>query len=441
MKSITSFRSILLSLFFLPVVGYTQNIITTVAGGGTGGDGGLAVNAWLDDVYDVYADDTGNFYIVELSSIRKVDHATGIIKTVAGTGVPGYSGDGGPADQAKLYGAVAIAFDKNGDYYIADNGAHCIRKVDAATNIITTVAGNGTFGNSGDGGPATSAQLGFPNDIALDGAGNLYIADERYVIRRVDKQTGVITTVAGNGVLGTWSNGQTALSAQLGSIRGICVDKAGNIFLADLNNHRIGKIDPSGILTTYCGTGQLGNTGEGGPAVNADIGAGTKVRVDDADNIFFTDYNVVKFIAAGTGILTHIAGSGLVGPLGDGGPALQATLNAPTSACLDGANNLFIADKLNYRIRRVAGPLNIKEEAMLTMVRPYPNPSVGGFTFSSSKEIKKIEVRSVTGELVYQSNFKALIAQIDLTSQPDGMYVANVISDVGVVSERIIIHH
>ena len=202
MKSITSFRSILLSLFFLPVVGYSQNIITTVAGGGTGGDGGLAVNAWLDDVYDVYADDTGNFYIVELSSIRRVDHATGIIQTVAGTGVPGYSGDGGPADQAKLYGAVAIAFDKNGDYYIADNGAHCIRKVDAATNIITTVAGNGTFGNSGDGGPATSAQLGFPNDIALDGAGNLYIADERYVIRRVDKQTGVITTVAGNGVLG-----------------------------------------------------------------------------------------------------------------------------------------------------------------------------------------------------------------------------------------------
>ena len=440
MKSITSFRSILLSLFFLPVVGYSQNIITTVAGGGTGGDGGLAVNAWLDDVYDVYADDTGNFYIVELSSIRKVDHATGIIKTVAGTGVPGYSGDGGPADQAKLYGADAIAFDKNGDYYIADNGAHCIRKVDAATNIISTVAGNGTYGNSGDGGPATSAQIGSPNDIALDAAGNLYIADEWYVIRKVDKQTGIISTVAGNGVQGTWSNGETAVGAQIGRIRGVCVDKNGNIYFADLDNHKIGKIDPSGILSTYCGTGQLGNTGEGGLAVNAQIGAGTKVRVDDANNIFFTDYHVVKFIAAGTGVLTHVAGSGLVGPLGDGGPALQGTLNTPISACLDGKNNLFIADKLNFRIRKVAGPVSVEGPSISSEIHPYPNPSAGIFTLSYSKEIKRIEVRNITGRLVFQSDFKALTARVDLSSQPDGVYMANVITEVGIVGDRILVH-
>src|SRR5690606_37784302 len=199
-------------LFCLP--SFAQGIITTVAGGGMGGDGDTATQAALFGPNDVLVDDTGNIYIAEDYWLWKVD-AAGIIHRLGGDGNPGIGGDGIHVSQARFGGARAIALSPQGDLYIADNGNHVIRKVDKNTGIITKVAGDWTLGYSGDGGPAGSAQLGFPNDIAFDAAGNLYIADMRYVIRRVDAQTGIITTIAGNGVKGTWKDGDTAVKTQL----------------------------------------------------------------------------------------------------------------------------------------------------------------------------------------------------------------------------------
>ena len=440
MKSI-SFRSILLSLFFLPVVGYTQNIITTVAGGGMGGDGGLAVNAALSDVYDVYADDTGNFYIVELFSIRKVDKATGIIQSVAGTGSPGYAGDGGPANQAKFFGADAIAFDTNGDYYIADNGNHRIRKVEAATNIITTMAGNGTSGYSGDGGLATSAQIGAPNDIALDAAGNLYIADEGCVIRRVDKQTGIISSVAGNGVQGTWTNGQTAANAQIGKIKGICVDKNGNIYFADLDNHKIGKIDQTGILTTFCGTGVAGSSGDGTLATSADISCPFKLKIYQGE-VYFSEYcwTTIRKINLQTGIINTVAGNGISGFSGDGGPALQAQLNGPIGMSFDTSNNMFISDRLNFRIRKVSNVTSVAEQLPI-VYNIFPIPSTGKIFVGANEDILEIEIFSSTGTKIFENSIREKQTQFDISHAPNGIYLVKLVSDAGIVNRKIVINH
>jgi RHS repeat-associated protein len=299
-----------------------------------------------------------NLDLVDLSTLYKGDgtktrNNLSIINTVAGTGQGGYSGDGGPASDAQLNNAHGIAIDAGRNLYIADTGNHRIRKVDTS-GIITTVAGNGYYGYSGDGWPAVWAQLFYPNDVDLDAGGNLYIADtNNHRIRKVDT-SGIITTVAGNGYYGYSGDGGPAIQAQLNNPTGLAVDSWGNLYIADSNNQRIRKIDTNGFITTVAGRSSQGYSGDGGPAIQAQLNNPTGLAVDSWGNLYIADQDnrVVRKVDT-SGIITTVAGNGRYGYSGDGGLATEARLVQPYSVCIDISGNLYIADRYGQRIRKV----------------------------------------------------------------------------------------
>jgi len=347
--------------------------ITTVAGGGKrdrygnvlsgySGDGGPATAASLDDPNSAAVDAAGNLYIGDGGNyrVRKVNSA-GIITTVAGSGSPRCSGDGGPATVALLYYPGAVALDAAGNLYIADESNNRVRKVTPA-GIITTVAGNGNYGYSGDGGPATAASVGSPQGVAVDATGNLYIAENinRYYdassnSHRIRKVTpaGTITTVAGNGAWGYSGDGWPATTASLNGPNGVAVDAAGNLYIADWGNKRVRRVTPGGIITTVAGGGSA-DPGDGGLATAASLKSPSGVAVDAAGNLYIADggaYRIRKVTPEGT--ITTVAGNGQQGYSGDGGPATAASLKSTSDVAADAAGNLYIADTLNNRIRRV----------------------------------------------------------------------------------------
>ena len=331
--------------------------ITTVAGTGErgyGGDGGPAVEARLNYPEDVAVDEAGNLYIADTRNrrIRRVDVA-GRITTVAGNGGVGFGEGGGPAVRRSLNYPVGVAVDGAGNLYIADSDQHRIHRVDAS-GIITTVAGNGEGGFSGDGGPAVRARLASPNGVAVDGAGNLYIADRlNQRIRRVDA-TGTITTVAGIGWSGYSRNGGPALEVRLRLPSGVAVDGAGNLYIADSWNHRIRRVDKGGTITTAAGIGKSGYSGDGGPAAGAWLHTPEGVAVDKTGNLYIADSGNHRIRRVGaTGTITTVAGSGERGYGGDGGPATKTRLYHPAGVAVDNTGNLYIADSWNHRIRQV----------------------------------------------------------------------------------------
>ena len=333
--------------------------ITTIAGTGEfgfSGDGGPAVEAELRSPYGVAVDSAGNVYIADVidQRIRKVD-STGTITTIAGTGEFGFSGDGGPAVEAELRRPYGVAVDSAGNVYIADVIDQRIRKVDS-TGTITTIAGTGEFGFSGDGGPAVEAELRRPYGVAVDSAGNVYIADvSNQRIRKVDS-TGTITTIAGTGEFGFSGDGGPAVEAELRRPYGVAVDSAGNLYIADTGNRRIRKIDSTGTITTIAGTGEccFVSTDDGGPAVEAWLYDPRGVAVDSAGNVYIADSgnrHIRKVDSTGT--ITTIAGTGELGFSGDGGPAAAARLAFPYGVAVDSAGNVYIADVSNQRIRKI----------------------------------------------------------------------------------------
>jgi uncharacterized protein (TIGR03437 family) len=333
--------------------------ITTVAGNGTqgfSGDGGPATSASLYDPVGVTLDASGNLFIADdyHNRIREVS-ASGIITTVAGNGTNSFSGDGGPATSASLNFAPGVTLDASGNLFIADFDNNRIRKV-SANGIITTVAGNGSQGFSGDGGPATSASLYGPFGVALDASGNLFIADsENNRIRKVST-SGTITTVAGNGTYGVFSgDGGPATSASLNLPIAVTVDSSGNLFIVDAQNNRIRMVSASGIITTVAGNGTRGFSGDGGPATSASLFSPFGAAVDSSGNLFIADgnNNRIRKVSA-NGIITTVAGSGNQGFSGDGGPATSASLYLPNSVAVDSAGNIFIGDTGNNRIRKVS---------------------------------------------------------------------------------------
>jgi len=326
----------------------SNGVISTVAGGGSSfGDNGPATSAQLNFPESVAVDSAGNLYIPIASNclVRKV--SGGVITAVAGNGTWGFSGDNGPATSAQLSGPAAIAVDSAGSLYIADAYNNRIRKVSGG--VITTVAGTGAQGFSGDNGPATSAQLNGPNAIAVDSAGNLYIADTgNNRVRKVSN--GVIATVAGNGTLGFSGDKGPATNAQLYYPEGVAVDSAGNLYIADAYNNRIRKVS-NGVITTVAGNGAFGISGDDGPATSGQLYKPSGVAVDSAGNLYIADTQDNRIRKVSNGVITTIAGDGIPGFSGDNGPATGANLAAPSGVAVDSAGNVYIADTDNNRIR------------------------------------------------------------------------------------------
>ena len=335
-------------------------IVTTVAGsgpiglegGGFSGDGEPATNALLNEPFGVAVDGGGNLYIADQNNnrVRKVSPA-GIITTVAGNGVPGYSGDGGPATSAALVAPEGVAIDAAGNLYIATNV--WVRKVSPG-RIISTFAGSGQIGFSGDGGPAVSASLNFPYAVTSDVSGNVYIADTQNARLRKVSLGGSITTIAGIGYANFSGDGGAATTASLSRPSGLAVDSAGSLYIADVYNYRIRKIGAGGTIATVAGNGVPGSSGDGGPATNASLNEPVGVAVDGVGSLYITEFrnNHVRK-ASPAGIITTIVGTGVFGFSGDGGPAANATLGNPSGIALDAAGNLYIADTFNHRIRKV----------------------------------------------------------------------------------------
>jgi DNA-binding beta-propeller fold protein YncE len=282
----------------------------------------------------------------------------GRMSTVVGMGEAGYSGDDGPAADARLNNPFDVAFDLSGNLFLSDTFNHCVRRVDAKTGRITTVAGTGSKGFSGDGGPATKAQMNEPYGIVLDKAANLYITDRlNRRIRRVDGRSGAITTVAGNGSHVFSGDGGSATQAGLVEPNGIALDGGGNLlFIADVADHRVRVVDlGSGTIGTFAGTGKGAHSGDGGPARDAAIFGARAVEVGRDGTVFILERqgNTLRAIAPETGVIKTITGSGAKGNSGDGEPALKATFNGPKEIAVDASGNLLIVDTENHSIRRV----------------------------------------------------------------------------------------
>ena len=339
----------------------TTQLITTVAGNGTysfSGDGGPATSAQFSAA-GVVVDSAGNLFVSDIDNcrIRRVDATTQVINTIAGDGQcrSGGVGDGGPARAAALYYPVGLALDKAGNLFIGVLDDR-VRRVDAATQTITTVAGNGTKGFSGDGAVATSAALSTPTDVAVDGSANLFILDAfNWRIRRVDAVTQLIDTVAGNGTEGFSGDGGPATAAQL-SPADVAVDTVGNLFIEDGRNCRIRRVDATTqVISTIAGDGQCGFSGDGGPATSAELSASGPDAVDTVGNLFIADGTNcrIRRVDATTQVISTVAGDGQCGFSGDGGPATSAELRPGGPIAVDSAGNLFISDGEGGRIREV----------------------------------------------------------------------------------------
>ncbi len=343
---------------------FSTPYIFTIAGTGTNGysgDGGLASAAKLNGPHGIDIDATGNIFINDISNhvIRKVN-ASGIITTVVGIGTSGYSGDGGPATAARINQVFDVITDAAGNIYIGDGANHRIRKI-SAEGIITTIAGNGTAGYAGDGAAATAAMINRPGGVALDNAGNVYFTEiYGHRVRKINVSTGIISTIAGTGIVGYTGNGGAATAARLSYPNFLHIDAANNIYITDNGNHSIRKVNTSGIITTIAGTGIAGFAGDGGAASSAKLTYPGGIEIDASGNIFIADNGNQRIRRINTtGIISTYAGTGTAGFSGDCGAATAAKINLPTDVALDAYGNLHVVDNTNHRIRKITNSIEI----------------------------------------------------------------------------------
>lgn len=423
-------KKLIYALIIFPVIAHAQTI-TTVAGNGTAGysgDGAAATVAQLSEPNASFADAKGNLYIADYGNnvIRKVS-TSGIITTIAGTGTAGYSGDGGPASMAKLHNPNGVIQDDIGNIYFCDYSNHCVRKIDTS-GTITTIAGTGISGYNGDSIAATSAKLSYPITLAFDHSGNMYIADaDNHRIRRVNT-LGIISTIAGTGTAGFSGDGGPSVSAELNNPYGVALDAAGNIYIGDQSNNRIRRINTSGIITTFAGTGTSGYTGDGAAATLAQLNNPAQVWVDTGNNLLIADrYNncVRKVNTAGT--IYSIAGTGTAGYTGDGGPAIRATLHQVPGVSADIHGNIYIADFANNCIRKVSAPRLAVQSAtaVAANITLYPNPARDQLIIQASgTTLKEVVITNLLGQTI--KNIKMQPADnlnINIADLPAGAYL------------------
>lgn len=424
---------------------HAQNI-TTIAGNGTPGffgDLGLAINSNIDTPSDVAVDKFGNVYIADRnnSRIRKID-VSGIITTISGNGTSGFSGDGGPAISAVLGRPTGITLDSTGNIYFLDRDNNRIRKINTS-GIITTIAGNGTTGYSGDGGNATLATFGNGFGISSDKTGNIFIADyENHVIRKVNT-AGIITTVAGTGISGISGDGGLAINAKLNFPNWVAVDFYGNIFISDMNNNKIRKVSITGIISTFAGNnfGSPGFGGDGGLATLAFLSQPQDIDIDSIGNVYVQDGNNDRIRVINTsGIINTYAGNGTLGYSGDGGLAPFANIGGRSGICVDNNSNLYLAESYTNRIRKVSSINGIDQfELDNYSFNVYPNPTSGNFTLlTNEKENMLVQIKDLRGTIVKSFIFNDEI-QIDATSWSNGIYLISISTSKNVSTKKIII--
>ncbi|MFO0893009.1 MAG: hypothetical protein U0790_28220 [Isosphaeraceae bacterium] len=340
-----------------------KETIETIAGTGQqgfAGDGGPASRAKLDQPFDVAFDAKGDAYFSDTFNhrIRKIDHETGKISTVAGSGGPGFTGDGGLAIEARMNEPYGVVVDRQGNLYFADRLNRRVRRIDAASGTITTVAGTGEPTYSGDGGPADRAGLVEPNGVALDPQGKrLYIADVAgHRIRVVDLETGRIATFAGTGRGRHEGDGRSAAESSIWGARAVDVGPDGTVFILEREGNTLRAVDPrTGVIRTVAGTGKKGYGGDGGPPERATFNGPKELAIDGSGRAFIvdTENHAIRLIDFGARTIRTLAGDGQVGGVGDGGPANRARLDRPHGVAIGADGSAWIADTNNHRIRRV----------------------------------------------------------------------------------------
>jgi len=395
------FLSAILALS-VPAVAQTQKIITIAGTGisGYNGDGISAITARVSSPSGVAVDASGNVYVQDFLNhrVRKIN-TSGYITTIAGNGTVGYSGDGsvGTTSQVSPFG---IAADKHGNVYISDASYGVIRKVNTV-GIISTFAGSGVQGNSGNGGPALSAKLDGVYGMAVDTAGNVYVADGKSNVVRMINAAGIITTVAGNDTAGFAGDNFPATDARLDSPYAVAADRRGNLYISDMKNNVIRKVDAAGIITTYAGTGAHGYSGNGGPAVLADLDRPAGIAVDTIGNLYIADADndVIRKVDT-FGVITTVAGNGTPGFGGDLNTVDGANLHTPFGVAVDRYGSLYIADANNQRVRKTYTPVGVADVANNTAVTVYPNPAEDRFAVSGLIKADKVCIYDLVGKQV-----------------------------------------
>ncbi len=437
--------AILLLPFTFSLYSASAQTISTYAGNGSlgySGDGGPATAAELNTNFELFSQG-GDVYIADNQNHRgRVVNTSGVITTFAGNGFRGYTGDGGMATAAELSNPASTLMDAMGNIYECDWGSSTVRMINTS-GVISTFCGTGTSGYNGDGGAATAAQLNSPVGLAMDASGNIYIGDRyNYRIRMINT-SGIIYTIAGNGTPGYSGDGGPATAAEMSGVNGICTDLNNNVYIADYGNDVVRMVNTSDIITTFAGNGDPAYSGDGGPATAAELNTPMGVCSDPAGDIFIADHSNSRIREVLTnGIIYTVVGNGFGGFSGDGGSATAAEINFPSGVCLDASGNVYVSDQGNERVRKVTGistnvnqlPVGPPQADQLSV---YPNPSNGNFTIQSSVASGSasggsVEVYNVLGEKVYsQIIVHSSSFIVDISNQPNGIYLYRVIANSG----------
>jgi sugar lactone lactonase YvrE len=338
-----------------------------------------------------------------------------------------------------------MAIDTSGNLYISEEGNNDIRKIDRLTGIVHTICGNGGGGYYGDNGPATDAHMELPAGICVDRAGNVYIADYgNQRVRKINVATGMISTFAGNGISGYTGDNGAATAAELSYPKAVCADTAGNIYIADYGNNCIRKVNAAtGAITTFAGITTAGYYGDNGPAVNAALRQPNALFMSKQGNLFISDWgnNVIRAVSRAGNIYT-VAGTGAVGYTGDNGPALDATFRGPLALCSDDAGYLYIADGESSAIRRVSPiAVGIQELEQHLKVTVYPNPSQGKFTvYTGQAADATLTLYNDMGQVTYTARCNDERTFVDASNLSPGVYFLNFTAADKRITQKIIIN-